>query len=50
MQALDNIAALHDDDNSIASMGGSLFDEDDIDLLGKELEGVSSLKDLLESE
>ena len=50
MQALDNIAALHDDDNSIASMGGSLFDEDDIDLLGKELDGVSSLKDLLESE
>ena len=50
MQALDNIAALHDDDNSIASMGGSLFDEDDIDLLGKELEGVSSLKDLLGSE
>jgi len=50
MQALDNIAALHDDDNSIASIGGSLFDEDDIDLLGKELEGVSSLKDLLESE
>ena len=49
MQALDNIAALHDDDNSIASMGGSLFDEDDIDLLGKELEGVSSLKDLLGS-
>ena len=50
MQALDNIAALHDDDNSIASIGGSLFDEDDIDLLGKELEGVSSLKDLLGSE
>jgi len=50
MQALDNIADLHDDDNSIASMGGSLFDEDDIDLLRKELDGVSSLKDLLESE
>ena len=44
LQALDNTADDDDNDSIGGSIGGSLFDEDDLDLL----DGVSSLKDLIE--